>query len=356
MATINSIGTTGRDYSTLQAWEDAVPATPTGGYTGECYNDSEFTAGVDIAGHTTSATNFIKLTAATGQSFADHASKATNPLQYDQSKGVGIAASVTSGGGGAVVATNLDFVSVTRLQVKNTLVGYDSNAISIDAQSGAGNTTATSIIDQCICEGSPNFTGTSARAVVVAGIGKVTNTLIINRFASSGCGMAIGVGFSNTGIYNCTIVTPSDLAKTTSTGIFGSYSGNEVKNCAVFGFAVDSSGGTITITTSYSDLALPRTGFTGSAIYTDQFVDTTGSEFDFRLKGGSTLIDAGADIHASVAEVATDIIGTSRTIYDVGAWEVAAVGGGRASKNTRAWGLGMELGMGLWTPPYSPNE
>ncbi len=349
MATINSIGTTARDYSTLQAWADAIPATPTGGYIGECYNDSEFTAGVEITGHTTSGTNFIKLTAATGQSFADHASKATNPLQYDQSKGVGVAASVGGINTGVFYSDN-DFVSVTRLQIKNTQSGYDSNAIHINPASGAGNTIATSMIDQCICEGSPNFIGATNRAVVIVGIGKVTNTIVINRFASSGCGMSIGIGVSNTGVYNCTIVTPSDLAKTTSTGIIGSYSGNEVKNCAVFGFAVDSSGGSITITTSYTDLASPRTGFTGSATYTDQFVDTTGSEFNFSLKAGATLIDAGADIHASVSEVATDIIGTSRTVYDVGAWEVAAVGGGRAGKNTRAWGLGTELGMGIWMP------
>ena len=115
---VSSIGTTGRDYSTLQAWEDACPAnlvTADQIWKGECYNDSEFTAKVVISGQTTDATRYVWLTAAAGQSFQDHASARTNPLVYDQSKGVGV-----RGGPDSLVTLNSDYARATRLQIKQT--------------------------------------------------------------------------------------------------------------------------------------------------------------------------------------------------------------------------------------------
>ena len=94
--TTHSIGTTGRDYSTLQAWEDACPAnlvTDGNIWRGECYNDSEFSSSgtlVTIAGITTDATHYVELTTATGHSFQDHADVRTNALKYNQSNGVGL--------------------------------------------------------------------------------------------------------------------------------------------------------------------------------------------------------------------------------------------------------------------------
>ena len=89
---VKSIGTASRDYSTLQAWEDAAPAnlvTADQVWKGECYNDSTFTAGVTISGITTDATRYIWLTAAAGQSFADHPE---NALDYNAANGVAISA------------------------------------------------------------------------------------------------------------------------------------------------------------------------------------------------------------------------------------------------------------------------
>ena len=89
MAT-KSIGTTGRDYSTVALWLASLPATLTEAEIGECYNDSEFAENIALgAGITTSGSNTLTLRAAAGQGIADHADKDTNPLVYDQSKGVG---------------------------------------------------------------------------------------------------------------------------------------------------------------------------------------------------------------------------------------------------------------------------
>ena len=45
-----------------------------------------------VSGITTDSTRYVWLTAASGQSFIDHANVRTNALIYDQSKGVGIVA------------------------------------------------------------------------------------------------------------------------------------------------------------------------------------------------------------------------------------------------------------------------
>jgi hypothetical protein len=78
MATTSTIGTASRNYSTIQAWHDAFS---TGGWIGECYNDAEFVEDVTMTGKTTSATDYIELRTASGQSFRDHANKLTNALR-----------------------------------------------------------------------------------------------------------------------------------------------------------------------------------------------------------------------------------------------------------------------------------
>ena len=92
MAT-RSIGSAGgRDYSSMQAWEDALPGTLTEDEIGELYNDSDsfVSSGtiLDISGHTGSF--WCRLRPATGQGFKDHADVRTNPLRYNRSNGVGL--------------------------------------------------------------------------------------------------------------------------------------------------------------------------------------------------------------------------------------------------------------------------
>ena len=70
-ATTNTytIGTSSRNYSTLQAWENARDGNLAGSdyvEKGECYNDSTFTAGILINDSTTDADNYMWLTVASG--------------------------------------------------------------------------------------------------------------------------------------------------------------------------------------------------------------------------------------------------------------------------------------------------
>ena len=70
-ASTASIGTSGRDYSTITLWEADLDDTTIYGAgansVGECYNDSVFTAGATINGGGTVGLGSVKLTSAIGQ-------------------------------------------------------------------------------------------------------------------------------------------------------------------------------------------------------------------------------------------------------------------------------------------------
>lgn len=151
----STIGTAARDYSTLQAWEDASPADLVSDdkiWRGEAYNDSEFTAGsgtlLTVSGITVDSTRYVELTAASGQSFQDHADVRTNAVTYNQALGVGIRATAayvqtlagnnffrTSRCQWSSLANSVGFVSGSNARVKDTLVF--STGASCDALAGA---------------------------------------------------------------------------------------------------------------------------------------------------------------------------------------------------------------------------
>jgi hypothetical protein len=311
MATVNTIGTTGRDYSTLQAWEDAVPATPTGGYEGHCYNDSEFTAGVSIAGHTSmSATNYILLTAATGQSFQDHASVRANALFYDQTKGVGI----TAAGGSTTIEIDNDWVRVTRLQVKRTVGTYGANVIGVPT-----NNLQNVLVKDCIVV----RTNSSADGVpLLVRTGKAVNCLVVNTGATAptGGGIALFQNYANPGYaINCTVINTAAAAGS-GIGVSGG-NDNVINNCAVFGWSAVATG---TAAGDYNGTNLasgaPGANSVHSLTASDQFENAAN---DFRLKAGSGLIGEG---NTDATNAPNDISGVARgagTAGDIGAWEAA---------------------------------
>lgn len=303
MATTNTIGTSSRDYSTIQAWENAVPATPTGGYEGHCYNDSEFTAGVLISGHTTSAANYIKLTAATGQSFADHASKASNALFYDQTKGVGVAANDFAQ---SVVEIDNDYTTIDRLQLKRTGASYSAGVVNCTT------VLPNSKIRECII--AKAFSGT-AIAVNLRDSSAI-NCLIYDSGATAGTGISV---FEHGNIINCTVVRVGTAG---GTGVSKTYNDVYMLNTATFNW-----------TTAYSSTANWRTGtgYNGTGVATapgsnNQTSLTFANEFentssDFRIKSGATMKDTG---NTDATNAPLDIIGQTRgatTLGDIGAWE-----------------------------------
>ena len=303
--TVKSIGSGGgRDYSTIQAWEDACPAnlvTNDEIWKGELYNDSEFlitgsTTLCHFLGTTVDSTRYQWLTTASGQSFADHADKATWNLRYDQSKGVGIRATGNYNIGFYPQNGN---VLIEKLQMYwDTTYGSAYYHMVHEGQSTLKN---------CLVDTRRNGTYEMRGQNLV-------NTAVVMRNTG---GSAIGTG-SSTYFINSTVVRPSDV---TASGdgfgpVFGAY--GLVRNCAVFGFT-NAFGGTIASYTSgsgynasdASSANIPGSNNQGSLTFSDQFENVTDSTRDWRPKSTGALRNNGTRDQTYTDDL--DIIGATRS-------------------------------------------
>lgn len=311
----------GRDYSTIQAWENACPAnlvTADQIWKGECYNDSEFTGAatlLTISGQTVDSTRYVWLTTAAGQSFRDNANVQTNALRYNQANGVGILSNNTTRT--AVISISAQYTLIENLQVKTTASGY---AGSWPVSVGAANVT----LKNCVFED----TDTAYGGFVISA-GQQSGFLMINCLvkghAQSNNSEANGIaGFKFGEIINCTVV----LTGTISAGkglLGGNYDSGmgTATNVAVFGFNTFRSGTLGTFVNCMTDLASAPAGVATSKTYSSQFENVSNGTHDYRVKSGADLIDAGTtDSRAS-----PDIAGTARpsgSAYDIGCWELVA--------------------------------
>lgn len=318
---VKTIGTASRDYSTLQAWEDACPADLVAVdqiWQGQCYNDSEFTGGMTAAGTTTSATQYKELTTAAGQSFSDNASVQTNALRYNQANGVAI--SVAGGYSTAIVVSDINF-RMSKVQVK----------VSSDAYAYDNNTASTAhVLDKCILQQA----GSAGACIRLRG-GTLSNSLLSKNSAGTSKAAITGA-YGGATLTNCTIVRPTTYAVGGTAVAAGSSFSFTLKNVAVFGFTADTSG-TISATTCYTDDSTPTTGFTTVAYNTSTgsgFQNTAVTTADFRIKTGSALLDVGT---TDTTYAATDIAGTARpqgSAYDVGCWELVVASGTNVTPGT----------------------
>jgi len=317
MTTTNTstIGTSSRTYSTIASWEDATDNDLVSGdvvEVGECYNDSEFTPAsqISFAGATVDSTRYRKLTAATGHSFADHANKLTNALKYNQSVGVGVTG--TFGYASGVLYINENYFVVERLQIKATHA-VDTGGIRNDSD--------VTTIKDCIIEANAS-NSTNGGTLDWRGVGAKKAINLLCRLTGSGR-YRIAKFNPGTGakVLNCTFVADSDLGTPPTYGFQCDYSGFTMQNCAMFGATnLKVGSGTPTYTTCATDLSSPPSGWTGSLTYSSQFEGTASTGPDFRLKSGANLADAGT----TDTDAATDIVGTTRSSYDIGCWELAS--------------------------------
>jgi hypothetical protein len=303
-----TIGTTGRDYSTLQAWEDALPAnlvTDGNSQVGLVYKDTEFTTGSSVAltisGETTDASNTITLEAAPGQSFIDDSGIRTNPLSYDATKGVAIRSS-----GSPLIDIQANNVTVRRLQIKNT--GANRQAI----RNAVGPST-NFILDQCIIEGDGD-TGSFGGSGTI-----IKNCIIINNGATATATYVVAMNGGS--LINCTMVVRSSLSFATAEVALQYTTAITIKNCALFGATALSAGAGITFTNCYNERNSPPSGVTQVVYGSSLFVNTAS---DWRVPIGSSLIDTGV---ADSVNSAFDITNTARpqgSAYDVGCWEYSS--------------------------------
>lgn len=313
MATIvtSSIGTAGRDYSTLQSWEDACPAdlvTADQVWKGECYNDSEFLftgSGIYlvISGITADATRYVWLTCAAGHSFQDHASVRTNPLCYDAATGVGIR--LTGDYAHQAISSSVPSVRIERLQVRTRGLDY------------AFNLAASSTVRDCVVV-------QSRVAQLVAGAANLLMQNLAGVIETSHDGGVYVGALAGSG----TMVGSTIVRSTTYTPVGRAHTGYPLSaiSCAVFGFtALQIAGGsTANCATDRGAGAFGagsghQYGVTYSA--TTPFTQASTTSPDLRPVTGTALVAAGA----RDAGATSDISGTARaTSPTIGAWELTA--------------------------------
>lgn len=317
----NSIGTTGRTYSTITLWEadtDNNLVTADQVQVGECYNDSGFDEVITISGATTDSTRYRHLTTATGQSFVDNANKLTNALRYNQSNGVGITNASVSYTHTIEVAE--DYFRMSKLQLTNgvnksvlygsSTLGMQCSQVIVDASSGGDGT----VVYTFGSSGGPFTTW--------------TNCLFIQRASGT---TSVGQFSWSVALVNCTFAVPASLTKCTQV-IYNNYGDGTgtALNCAFYGGTDAGPTTSFTYTTCRSDDASPPTGVTTSAYDTTTgsgFENTTDATRDFRIKSTSAFVNNGTATGAP----STDIVGTTRTTVDIGCWEFT--GGAAATSN-----------------------
>jgi hypothetical protein len=313
---------TGGDYTTLQSWEDACPANLVSSdqiWQGKVKNQ-EFSSASSllvISGTTTDETRYVELTTDTGASFVDNANIQTNALRYNASNG---AAVNLTGQYAQAILNNTAYFRMSKLQVTGTGAN-NSRALS---NNGAG---ATNIdVNQCILESKTTGTGTGAGVYLYSSGGKIRNSVVIARRASTGDIIGLYNGMS---AYNCTFVS---VASTATTGIRGQYSTSTLQN-VYLGNATTVTTGSTTFnkTTCYTSVSGPPSGWSAAAFSTSSgayFQSVTDGTHDFRITTSSTLKDAGT---TDSTNAANDIAGTARpsgSAYDVGCWEFVQAAGG----------------------------
>jgi hypothetical protein len=303
-----------KTWTTIAAAVAAIPSTPTGGYIVSCYNTGEFANGADISGYTTSLTDFIEVSAAANESFQDNAGVRSNPLYYDQSKGVGISQSVSSSPGAFNIGQ--DYTSIKRLQIKVTHQNYGSGSCVNVVNQGQPNI----LVKDCVLV----YTENSSGRVIDGKSALIANCLLVSTANTAGLSL---YSYSYNGsigrALNCTIISTASAA----TGVISSGNvdgtNNTLNNTAIFGFTAATSGspaGDYSATDVASGLSGAHSQFNLTA--SNQFTSAT---VDFRLKAGAALINAG---NTDATNAPNDISGYARgagIAGDIGAWEATAV-------------------------------
>lgn len=307
----HTIGTSSRDYSTVQLWLDAAPDLVAGDkiWEGLAYNDTIFAGAWDATAINTDATRYVHLTCAAGQSFYDNANVRTNNLYWTETQGV--AAARTANYSAAFNANNM---RVSRWQLQQggsqgCVVGPYLKDLIVDTSGNSG------------VSGSP---------------GAVRYNVLVIQRTTTGDGFVCQTNYGGTVTHvGCTAIVPSNVTNTSGTGFTATGgSGNIMQSCGSFGFNTCVSAGGWDTTASKNNATNKASGLPGSSnqhnvTYTSvtPFVQASqgGGNLDFRSIAATALAANG---FLDATNAALDISGYTRANPPtIGHWELTAAGG-----------------------------
>jgi hypothetical protein len=315
---IKSIGTSGRDYSTITLWEadlDNGAVYASGDIAiGECYNDSAFDESFTINGGGTVGLANVILRAAAGN-------------EHDG----------TAGSGARVVCSASRGFRSTTADVVCLEIDFNGHG---DSENGAfinsGRTYSRLLLHGQRHNSALNNFG-------LAGGRKVLNCIVYDISTSATFGTrAAGIEWddnafsSNAATYNCTVYNvTAPHASATGFGIRmanqQATNNNRVANCIAVGCEVDFQFSNVAHDHLISsDSTAGGTGSSTGVSASSLFVSTVSGSEDLHLKSGASAINAGADLGTTPTGVNIDINGRDRDaegdVWDIGAHEYVAVG------------------------------
>lgn len=322
MAT-HSIAASGGDFSTVQAWEDDIPATLTEQRIGELNNEEFLVAAgvVNFSAHTTTSSFDIILRCQTGDAFNDNANVRTNALRYNASNGAALRCTDAYA---CVIRISgaIGHLTVQNLQLKADAPGATPACIFYDNFHACTLHIWKNIIAECRAASNSVVTFSNAG---VSDVIRAVNMLVIT--ASSGSGDAIRNNAGDNQYINCAVVRPSDVTAG-GIGFMRVYSAPILTNCAVFGFSTSNSAGySGSSSNNATDLAsgLPGSSNQHSVTYsqTTPFVDADKDSLDLRLAdNANSLINNGV---LDATNAPNDISNTVRANPpEIGVWELVA--------------------------------
>lgn len=324
-AITDTVGTTGRDFSTWTLWIASLGAHGSDDVAGEGYNDSVFDETVLLNDGTPIS---VKMTVALGE-------------RHDGTAGTGVR-----------IVTSIDRVYLVRTLVDNNTVEwveFDHNQVAsgVDKYIArfANNNT---VVQRCIFHGL-RTSALVSRAVRIDSMNIDVHNNILYDVEGTNTSTGIVYGFTdleqdtNLNFQNNTV---HDIVNNNGSGAClgihiqsASNAARKVRN----NICTDVDGGDTSGTESCydidanlteshnlsSDATAAGTGSLTSKSSANQYVSTTGGSEDLHLKSGADAIDAGTDLGTTPAGVEIDIDNRNRDTegdtWDMGAHEFVAV-------------------------------
>lgn len=316
----------GTDYTSLDAWEDALGGTTSGDLPSDdqialaqCRNSSGSadSAPVFIDGWTTDSTRYIKIEAYTGYR---HAGVWDSSKYYIES----------TGGSIDTIETHEDYIRIDGIQITITVSADNSaSALYMNIATASNEIRLSNLIVTGSGTGTGNMRGIDLDDTDI--IAKIWNCVVYNFISVSdpadGGFRGISCNITTADIWNCTI---NDCTR----GIQRAAGTVNSINCLSFENTDDFTG-TITMTYCCSDD--DHTGDSGTNLVTTAAPDQSGDDYaalvvdadgrDYNVTDATSKLEGnGTDDPGGAIQDDTDIAGTARSsTWDIGAFELAAV-------------------------------